>query len=164
MERPRLAGIIGKGDRVEKAIQPVVAFGKLAGKAFDLVFVFHIAHEHGCIANELLHLLATGLAPHRVNNFGPRLDQYAARVPGNALAIGNTHHEDAFVGELKEVSGHEFSERAGLLNAMYAKFNVYSSISAMPIVSCQLSSGWRGHFAGEVEETAGLSSVTLWRP
>ena len=100
------AGVVGKGDRVEEAIDVFAVIGDLAGEPFDLVFVLDIAHEHFRIADELLDLLAAGFAADGVDDFGAGFDQHTTGVPGDALFVGDAHHEDAFAGELEEVGGH----------------------------------------------------------
>src|SRR3954469_16880260 len=91
---------------MQEAVEAIVAFGKFYCELLDLIFMFDIARKHGGITNQLLHLFATRFISYGVDDFRSGINQHAAYMPGDALAIGDAHHKDALAGELEKV-GHK---------------------------------------------------------
>src|SRR4051794_8302715 len=106
MEWPRLTSVIGERDGMKVAIETLKTLREIAAKFFDLLLIFHITHEHLSVTGELPDLLTSCVVTYCVNNLRTCIDEHPANVPGDAFAVGNSHHQNAFAGELEEVGWH----------------------------------------------------------
>jgi hypothetical protein len=95
---------------VEEPIKAVVLLSEICGELGNLGFELDVTDKDGRVADELLHLFAAGFAANGVDDLSARIDKHAGRMPGHALLIGDTHHEDAFAGELKKIVGHDVNQ------------------------------------------------------
>src|SRR4051812_40173588 len=100
MEWPRLTSVVGEGNGMHVAVQTVITLREIAAKFFDLLLELHVTHEYRSVTGELLDLLPSCVVTYCVNNLRSCIDEHPANVPGDAFAIGDSHHEDALAGEL----------------------------------------------------------------
>jgi hypothetical protein len=100
--------IIGERDAVDEAMQFVVFFGQFVGESRNLFFELDITDKNvGVVTGQLPHLFLPFGRPNGVNHSYPGFDEYPCDMPRDALSIGDAHHEDALVGELEEIGGHQ---------------------------------------------------------